>query len=104
MRQLHQRLLHLVFVELLQFIGNEDAALRRGKGIVGKLVNNHLAGGQRAVEIVGLVLQIGQGLEQRFLVGAGAAHGDGFLIGRLGVIGFACIGQELALGQGERFR
>ena len=56
------------------------------------------------VEIVGLVLEIGQGLSKLFLVGARAAEGDGLLIDRLGVIGFARAGEKLALGEGDGFQ
>ena len=67
------------------------------------MADDHLARGERPFEVVGLVLEIGQGFKQRFLVGACAAGGDGLLINRLGVVGFARAGQELAFGQGDGF-
>ena len=44
-RQIDERLLDLVLVQLFQFIGNEDAALRGRKRIVGELDDDLFIGG-----------------------------------------------------------
>jgi len=60
--------------------------------------------GERSREVIGLVLEIGEVLEELFLVRAGAAEGDCLLIDGLGLVGFVCGGEKLALGDGEGFQ